>query len=148
MTEERVRGEFSPDDGRTGLRYVVSGSRIWSPSGQRVIRSIIQRWVVGLPADTVIVHGGARGVDTWVQQTAELYELKTEIYYPDWKKHGKAAGVIRNQQMINTKPDRVAIFWNGTSRGTKDMIDRALKAGISVEVPLTGDVLHPPETIT
>lgn len=49
----------------------------------------------------------------------------------DWKKHGKAAGPIRNQSMLTEhKPDLVIAFPLGESKGTRDMIRKAKAAGI------------------
>lgn len=55
--------------------------------------------------------------------------------FADWKTHGRAAGPIRNQRMIDEwKPTLVIAFAGG--RGTADMIRRAKAAGIEVrEVP-------------
>lgn len=53
----------------------------------------------------------------------------------DWKRYGKAAGPIRNQQMIDEgKPDLVLAFHENIneSRGTKDMVARARGIGIKV----------------
>jgi len=48
-----------------------------------------------------------------------------------WSKHGRAAGPIRNQEMIDEcKPDLVVAFPGG--RGTADMVRRAKAAGIRV----------------
>ncbi len=52
-----------------------------------------------------------------------------------WDKYGKAAGPIRNQQMIDEgRPDFVIAFHSnvGQSRGTMDMLCRANKAGLVV----------------
>ena len=46
----------------------------------------------------------------------------------DWTKHGKAAGPIRNQKMLDECPDLVVAFPGG--KGTADMVRRAMKAGI------------------
>ena len=49
----------------------------------------------------------------------------------DWEKHGKAAGAIRNQQMLDDyHPDAVIAFPGG--RGTADMIKRARARMIDV----------------
>jgi UDP-N-acetylmuramoylalanine-D-glutamate ligase len=54
-----------------------------------------------------------------------------EVYPADWKLHGKSAGHIRNQQMLDeSKPDIVIAFPGG--RGTANMIKRAKKAGVEV----------------
>ena len=49
----------------------------------------------------------------------------------DWAKHGRKAGPIRNQRMIDEgRPDLVVAFPGGT--GTADMVERARVAGIRV----------------
>lgn len=79
--------------------------------------------------DIVIVHGGALGADTLAERWASENWLPTEIYHADWERHGKAAGPIRNQRMIDEgKPNLVVAFPGG--RGTADMIRRAKAAGI------------------
>jgi predicted Rossmann-fold nucleotide-binding protein len=53
------------------------------------------------------------------------------IFPANWPKHGKGAGFIRNQQMLNEgKPDLMIAFPGG--KGTADMIEKAIKAGIKV----------------
>jgi hypothetical protein len=53
------------------------------------------------------------------------------VYKAEWDKHGRAAGPIRNQQMLDDgKPDLVLAFAGG--RGTDDMCRRAREAGIEV----------------
>jgi hypothetical protein len=58
-------------------------------------------------------------------------------YPAQWHKYGRAAGPIRNQQMLaEGKPDLVLAFHDDIdgSRGTKDMVNRARRAGVKVEV--------------
>jgi len=81
--------------------------------------------------DLVIIHGGAKGADRFADQWAVVHWKQFEEYPANWKKYGKAAGVIRNQQMIDEgKPDLVVAFPGG--RGTANMIKLAKKAGIEV----------------
>lgn len=51
----------------------------------------------------------------------------------DWKKLGKAAGMVRNIEMAEIATGLIA-FWDGKSRGTKQMIDEANKRGLEVLV--------------
>jgi aspartate/methionine/tyrosine aminotransferase len=110
-------------------RVAIVGSR---PSGDRHqdarVRESVRAYVRTLPADTVIVSGGASGVDTWAENAAIEYGLDVLIFKPDWKLHGKSAGMIRNAQIVEAA-DSVTAFWNGISAGTKNSIDRARKAG-------------------
>lgn len=49
------------------------------------------------------------------------------------KKHGKAAGMIRNTDIVNNS-EIVVTFWDGESRGTKDSIKKAEQQGKKVLV--------------
>lgn len=80
-----------------------------------------------------VIHGGARGADSLAERWCKEHpnNLWTEVYYADWNVLGKAAGPMRNQQMINEgRPGSVIAFPGG--RGTADMIRRAEAAGIEV----------------
>lgn len=83
------------------------------------------------PKGTVIITGGARGVDTVADEWATVHWTQFEEYKADWDKHGKAAGPTRNKRMIDEgKPDVVLAFPGGG--GTADMVRRAEAAGIRV----------------
>ena len=85
--------------------------------------------------DLVIIHGGAKGADDLADQWALVNWTGLEIYKADWSKYGKAAGGIRNQQMLDEgKPDLVIAFPTKNSKGTWDMVRRAKKAGVETIV--------------
>ena len=85
----------------------------------------------------VLVHGDCRGPDqvsgAWFDEKVPAAEV---IAMPaDWNRHGRAAGFIRNEQMLDQqKPDLVVAFWDGQSRGTAHTIAEAAKRGIPVRV--------------
>jgi hypothetical protein len=80
---------------------------------------------------TTIISGGAKGVDQLAIDWAIVENTGYKEYKADWDKYGKAAGPIRNQQMIDEgKPDLVIAFPGG--KGTADMVARAKQAGIEV----------------
>lgn len=82
-----------------------------------------------------IVSGHAKGADTLGEQYAKNNNIPLEIYPANWDKYGKAAGPIRNKQMLDEgKPDLVIAFMAKDSRGTKNMVDQATKAGVEVKV--------------
>lgn len=111
------------------MRVLICGSRDY-----RKFRPI-HEYVKTLAKDTIIIHGGAKGADRFAGIAAGIESLEIEIYRPDWNHYGKAAGVIRNQEMLDEgKPDLVVYFSEDieNSRGTKDMVRRAKKAGIEV----------------
>lgn len=82
-------------------------------------------------SEAIIIVGGAPGADTLAEEWADCFGVRKRVFLANWAKHGKAAGPIRNQQMIDEgKPDLVIAFPGG--RGTADMIRRAESAGIPV----------------
>ena len=84
-----------------------------------------------LPKGVTIISGGARGADQIAEDWAAINWTELEVFKADWTKHGRAAGPIRNQRMLDEgKPDAVLAAAGGT--GTADMIRRAKAAGIPV----------------
>jgi hypothetical protein len=90
------------------------------------------------PTISKIVHGGAKGADERAGNYARRRGINLEVFHADWKTNGKAAGPIRNSQMLNTaKPDIVFAFPGG--KGTSDLVSKARRLGIRViEVPTEG----------
>jgi hypothetical protein len=89
-----------------------------------------------LPHLAVIVHGGAKGADSIAEEEAEKLGRDVEVYRADWKRHGRAAGPIRNQRMLD-ESDPAAVFafrCPGHSPGTDDMVRRARARGVQVYV--------------
>lgn len=79
-----------------------------------------------------IIAGEAKGADWLARSYAKYCGWEYEGYTADWKTHGKAAGPIRNSQMLRGgKPDLVIAFPGGS--GTQNMIQQAEKAGIPVK---------------
>lgn len=73
-------------------------------------------------SDVTIIEGGARGVDQIASSFAVCHNYACKEYPADWNTYGKAAGPIRNEQMVKAC-DYCLIFWDGSSRGTKNDID-------------------------
>jgi SLOG family YspA-like protein len=69
-----------------------------------------------------IVSGGAKGTDNLAESFAKVHNLKLTVFYPDWLKHGKYAGPLRNKQIVEYA-DEVIAFWDGSSPGTKSTIN-------------------------
>jgi hypothetical protein len=78
-----------------------------------------------------VISGGAKGADSFAITWALIYDKPYTKYKADWDTRGKAAGPIRNQQMLDEgKPDLVVAFPTAKSRGTWDMIKRAERVGV------------------
>lgn len=87
-----------------------------------------------------VITGGADGVDEIGEEWAEEYDCEYNDYFhiePDeWDIQGRSAGPKRNKRMAEyAKPDGMLVaIWDGKSKGTRDMIDRALDKGLDVHV--------------
>lgn len=87
-----------------------------------------------IPAETdLILSGGASGVDALAEQYADKHKISKLILRPRYDLYRRAAPLKRNDAMVDIC-DRVLIFWDGVSRGTKHTIDYARKTGKPVEV--------------
>ena len=88
--------------------------------------------------DITIVEGGAKGVDRMARDYAITKGYYLKEFPADWEKNGKAAGPIRNSEMVDYvkgMEHRAAVFfWDGKSRGTGDCLMKADKAEIVYEI--------------
>jgi hypothetical protein len=82
---------------------------------------------------TEVVSGGARGVDRLGERWAHEHGVRVRKFIPDWSELGRSAGPVRNAEMAEYSEALIAI-WNGSSRGTKHMIDYATAIGLRVFV--------------
>lgn len=103
-----------------------------------IYRSSIHRMLVK-HHPTKCIFGECSGVDQTAREICDELKIPYQIYYADWERYGRAAGPIRNRQMIDTKPDLVLAFHDNLamSKGTKNTVDQARKAKIPVQVVLS-----------
>jgi YspA, cpYpsA-related SLOG family len=99
------------------VKICIFGSRYYPDPGD--VADLVAR----LPTGTIVITGGAPGVDSWAAHVAEACGLEVQIFRADWKRHGKAAGPIRNAEMVAAADGGFA-FWDRRSRGTKDCIEK------------------------
>jgi hypothetical protein len=93
----------------------------------------VASYIATLPSNTVIVSGGANGVDSWAEQAARNRRLFVKVFPADWNTYGKSAGFRRNADIVNAC-DELTAFWDGVSRGTAHSVELARKAGKPVTV--------------
>ncbi len=86
-----------------------------------------------LPIDTVIVSGGASGVDTEAVRSAEERGLVVEVHLAAWDRHPQRAGILRNGEVVRNSEHLVA-FWDGISPGTRDAVRQARAEGLGLSV--------------
>jgi hypothetical protein len=109
------------------MRVLVCGGREYHNLGH--VFSVLDA-IHALEPITLVIHGGAPGADTCADEWARRNTLPLLRHPPDWQKHGRAAGPIRNTAMLRYKPAFVVAFPGGA--GTADMIRQAEAAGIPV----------------
>ena len=74
------------------------------------------------------------GADYLGELYAESYNIPVKPFPADWNgKYGRGAGMIRNEQMAQYA-DACICFWDGISRGTKNMIDNANKYNLVLRI--------------
>lgn len=79
----------------------------------------------------ILMAGDARGADALALAWARLRGVNWISFRAAWERHGRAAGPIRNRQILELgKPDLLVAFPGG--RGTADMIGQAYRAGVEL----------------
>lgn len=99
-------------------RIAIVGSRTYPRL------DLVRTYVAQLPAATIVVSGGAQGVDRWATVTAINHNLETLEYRAHFKRDGRGAGLRRNHLIVDTA-DHVTAFWDAASRGTAHTIKLA-----------------------
>ena len=80
-----------------------------------------------------LVSGGAKGIDSCVRSYAESHGIKLIEFLPEYKRYGRAAPLMRNKQIVEYA-DKVLIFWNGASKGSKFVIEECKRQCKEYEV--------------
>lgn len=113
-------------------RVIICGGRDFDD--KQLCFSTLDRLV---DKDCEIISGHAKGADLFGEEYALTQGIAVTTFKPDWKRYGRGAGPVRNRQMLEYAAEQQAFiiaFWDGKSKGTKNMIEQAKKAGIKVEI--------------
>lgn len=106
------------------LRILVCGGRDFDD------RELVFQ-MLDLLLPVCVITGGAEGADKHAHAWATAMEIDRPRFYADWNEFGKAAGAIRNAQMLEDgNPDLVLAFPGG--RGTADLARRARARGVPI----------------
>jgi hypothetical protein len=114
------------------VRILVTGSRNFT-NRETVLEILSEYWEEGVE-DTVLIHGGARGLDELAADVAFQLGWVEELHFAEWERFGKSAGHIRNQAMVDSGADVCIGFPMAGSRGTWDCLKRAADAGIPTRI--------------
>ena len=116
---------------RNNETWLVCGGRNFADQAMfdDVMGRLMDMW--GCPSK--IIHGAARGADSMADAWGKQLAVDVIACPADWEKHGKAAGPIRNEDMLmKHKPKRVIAFPG--CKGTADMVQRAKNRRGAIDV--------------
>ena len=82
---------------------------------------------------TLIITGGADGVDTLAEKYADRKGISKLVLRPQYSLFKRNAPLKRNEKMVELC-DMALVIWDGTSRGTKHTIEYINKTGKSVNI--------------
>jgi predicted Rossmann fold nucleotide-binding protein DprA/Smf involved in DNA uptake len=106
----------------TAERVAVVGSREYP------IMRMVEAYLMALPDHTIVITGGARGVDREAERVARLRQMMVVVIKPDYLKHGPRAPLERNRTIAQTC-SRMVAFWDGKSSGTAHVVSLAKQLG-------------------
>lgn len=121
------------------IRIIVAGSRDFDDYS--LLKLTLKEYINGLDiadfCQVVIISGAARGADTLGEYFAYDYQIAVRKFPAKWDEIGKRAGWVRNAEMAKYAAEKHGVlfaFWDGKSRGTKNMIDLANRYSLEVHV--------------
>ena len=123
-------------------RVLVCGDRYWSD--KEMIKNVLLNGVISGQKIDLVIEGGACGADRIAIECANELGRKVIEFPADWVTYGRAAGPIRNKQMLDEgKPELVLAFHDDLtkSKGTKNMVEQAKKRNIEVYIYQHGAVV-------
>ena len=107
------------------MLVLITGDRKWR--NEKLMRLALST----LNHLDTIIEGEAAGADSMSRDMAKAFGIKVIQVPADWTAYGRAAGPIRNREMLNLNPDEVWAFHDNlaTSRGTLNMVQQAQRKG-------------------
>lgn len=122
------------------MKVIVAGGRDYLASATIEVRKAQTEWLAEKLSQlgaTEVVSGGATGADYLGEQVAKQLGLPCKKFPANWKKYGKKAGHLRNEDMAEYA-DAVILFPGGN--GTKSMGISAKRNNLPTYYSLDYDV--------
>jgi len=114
------------------VKVAVVGSRGFGDYD--LFRAKLEYLIKDLGEEIDYISGGCKsGADALIKKYCLENQYDIIEHLPDWDTHGKKAGFLRNQLIINDATHLIA-FWNGVSKGTLSSIKMAEKRGIPIKI--------------
>jgi NADP-dependent 3-hydroxy acid dehydrogenase YdfG len=114
------------------MKVAIVGSRHFSEPDR------VSDYVNALPHGASIITGSASGVDAAATRAARAKGIPVQVIAASFDELADAAkSAARNQRLIDAC-DVLVAFWDGTSKGTRNTVERALDSGKEVHVLVSG----------
>lgn len=113
------------------FRVIIAGGRLFDDYAY--LKDSMDYLLQNVKDEIAVICGKARGADTLGEKYAKERGYTVHYFPADWDRYGKSAGYIRNEEMAKNA-DALVAFWDGKSRGTKNMIKLAHQYGLRVRV--------------
>jgi len=117
------------DEGQRRVKYIgIVGSR--KRDSDYDFLCCVDHFLEIFEEGDIIVSGGCPlGGDNFAEIIAEAYDVEIEIFHPDWEKHGKKAGFLRNLDIAKKSDVLIAILTEdkSQSKGTMHTVNTMCK---------------------
>lgn len=114
------------------MRVIIAGNRDFN---EKALFNNTITWLLS-PDETAqyleIVSGHCGGADAMGEEFAKHYGLRLKVFPVDCDKYEKYAGSLA--EYASKENGMLIAFWDGESRGTRNMIEKALDHKLDVHV--------------
>ncbi len=112
-------------------KIIIGGSRNFQ--NYKFLKEKLDKLLPLFEDEIEIVSGGAVGAARLGEIYAKRNKIPIKQFIPNWDLYGKFAGFRRNVEMAHYA-DACICFWDGSSKGTKHMIEVAKKEGLKLYI--------------
>jgi hypothetical protein len=119
------------------VRLIIAGSRTINLSEEQVSQYVKEWEEKHGHTVTTIVTGMASGVDSAAYYWARNKGKIIDAHPADWQTYGKSAGIRRNRVMAENA-DGLLLVWDGTSKGSANMLRNARSLKLLIHEIRTG----------
>lgn len=115
------------------MKIIIAGSRNFN--NYQKLKQECDKFLQDYKNIEIVSGAHYKGADKLGEQYASEKKIKIIKFPADWIKYGKAAGPKRNNQMA-IYADALIAFWDGKSKGTKNIIQLAKQRQLKTRIIL------------
>lgn len=115
------------------MKIIIAGSRNFN--NYQKLKQECDKFLQDYKNIEIVSGAHYKGADKLGEQYASEKKIKIIKFPADWIKYGKPAGPKRNKQMA-IYADALIAFWDGKSKGTKNIIQLAKQRHLKTRIIL------------